>query len=144
MGFEGMVHALEITHGLLKPGGLLIDIHPTGEQPRVEAHVDGEVYLAGYLDELDDFEEYFKADEALAQVTRRGLFLMEREGSFTFLYHAATITELADFIAAEWPDSVLHEETIEQARGLMGEPADGREIVVREHVRIARFRANPQ
>ena len=139
-----MVHALEITHDLLKPGGLMIDIHPTGEQPLVEAHVDGEVRLAGYLDELDDFESYFKADEALAQVTSRGLFLLEREGSFTFLYHAATVAALADFIAAEWTNSVLPEETIEQAEALMGEPGDGREIVVREHVRIARYRAIPK
>jgi hypothetical protein len=39
---------------------------------------------------------------------------------------------------------VLHEETIERAGELMGEPGEGaggrREIVLREFVRIARFR----
>ena len=139
-----MVHALEVTHSLLKPGGLLIDIHPTGQHPLVEAHVDGEVRFAGVVDELDDFEEYFKADQALADVNSRGLFLLEREAFFSFLYHAPTIAELADFIAAEWSDAVLHEETIEQARQLMGEPGDGRKIVVREPVRITRFRASAQ
>jgi len=139
-----MVHALEITHSLLKPGGLLIDIHPTSEHPLVEAHVDGEVRLAGYIDELDNFEKYFKADEALAEVNSRGLFLLEQEGFFSFLYHAPTIAELADFIAAEWSDAILHEETIKQARQLMGEPGGGREIVVREPIRITRFRASTQ
>lgn len=136
------MHALEIVHGLLKPGGLLIDIHPNGEPPPIEAHVGGEVRLAGYLEETDDFEEYFKADDALADVTGRGLFELEREGLFTFMTHASTITELADFLEAEWSDSVLPEATIARATELMGEPGDGREIVLRESVRIARFRAN--
>jgi hypothetical protein len=142
MEIEGMVHALEILHGLLKPGGVLIDIHPNGEPPPIEAHVAGEVHLAGYLDETDDFEEYFKADEALAEVTARGLFVLEREGLFTFMTHASTITELADFLVAEWSDSVVHEETIARSKDLMGEPGDGKEIVLRESVRIARLWAD--
>lgn len=137
-----MVHALETTHSLLKAGGLLIDIHPNGEPPHIEVHADGEVRLAGYLDETDDFVEYFEADDALAQVTGRGLFELEREGLFTFMQHAATIRTLADFLEAEWSDSLLHEETIQRAAELMGEPEEGREIVLRETVRIARFRAS--
>ena len=96
--------------------------------------------LAGYLDETDDFEEYFKADEALAEVMERGLFVLEREGLFTFKTHASSITELADFLEAEWTDSVVHEETIERADDLMGEAGDGKEVVLRENVRIARYR----
>ncbi len=136
------MHALEITHGLLKTDGLLIDIHPNGKPPRIEAHVGGEVLLAGHLDETDDFVEYFEADDALADVTGRGLFELEREGLFTYMLHASNIMELADFLEAEWSDSVLHEETIELATELMGEPGEGREIVLRERIRIARFRAS--
>lgn len=135
------MHALEIVHSLLKPEGVLIDIHPNGEPPPIEVHMGGESMLAGYLDETDDFEEYFKADEALAEVTARGLFVLEREGQFTFMTHASTITELADFILAEWSDSVVHEETIERANALMGEAGDGKEVALRERARIARFRA---
>ncbi|MCK4975429.1 MAG: hypothetical protein KAS36_00695 [Anaerolineales bacterium] len=137
-----MVHALEITHDLLKEGGLLLDIHPSGEPPRIEARVGEKVSVAGYLEETDGFVEYFNADDALADVTGRGLFALEREGLFTFMLHASTIVALADFLEAEWSDSVLHEETIELATELMGEPGEGREIVLRESVRIARFRAS--
>lgn len=135
------MHALEIVHGLLKPGGVLIDIHPNGDPPPIEVHMGGEVMLAGYLDETDDFEEYFKADEALSKVTTRGLFHLEREGLFTFMTHAATITELTEFLLAEYSDSVVHEETIERAKDLMGKAGDGKEVVLRESVRIARFQA---
>jgi hypothetical protein len=136
-----MVHALEITRGLLKTDGLLIDIHPTGKPPLIEAHVDGEILLAGHLEETDDFVEYFEADDALTDVTGRGLFKLEREGLFAFMLHTPTIMALADYLEAEWSDSVLHEETIERAAELMGEPGEGREIVLHESVRIARFRS---
>ena len=137
-----MVHALETAHSLLKADGLLIDIHPNGEPPLVEVHADGKVQLAGYLDETDDFVEYFEADDALAEVTGRGLFELEREGLFTFMQHAVTIKDLADFLAAEWSDAVLHAETIERVVELMGIPGEGKEIVLRETIRIARFRAS--
>ncbi len=136
------MHALEITHGLLKAGGLLLDIHPTGEPPRIEAHLGEKVRVAGYLDETDGFVEYFQADDALADVTGRGLFALEREGLFTFMLHTSTIKALADYLENEWSDSVLHEETIERAAELMGEPGEDREIVMSERTRIARFRAS--
>ena len=136
------MHDLEITHDLLKTDGLLFDIHPKGEPSRIEAHVGEIVRVAGYLDETDGFVEYFQADDALADVTGRGLFTLEREGLFTFMLHTSTIKALVDYLEAEWSDSVLHEETIERAAELMGEPGEDREIVLRERVRIARFRAS--
>jgi len=137
-----MVHALEITHDLLKPDGLLIDIHPSGNPPLIEVHVGREVQLAGYLEETGDFVEYFEAHDALTDVTGRGLFELEREGLFTFMLHAPTIMALADHLEAEWSDAVLRDDTIERAAELMGEPGEGREIVLRESVRIARFRSS--
>lgn len=136
-----MVHALEITRGLLKGDGRLIDIHPSGRPPTVEAHVDGEVLLAGHVQETDDFVEYFQADDALADVVGRGLFALERTELFPFLLLAPTIAAMVDFIKEEWSDAVLSEEVIERAAALMGEPDEGKEIIVREIVRISRFRS---
>jgi len=145
-----MVHALEMTRDLLKRDGLLIDIHPTGRPPRVEVHVGEEIHLAGHLEETNGFLEYFQADDALKEVTGRGLFELERQGLFTFLLHAPTITALVDHLAAEWLDAVLPEETIARAAELLGEPGEGAaghsgdrpEIVVREIIHIARFRSS--
>jgi hypothetical protein len=141
---EGMVHALEITHGLLKPGGLLIDIHPTNQPPQVEVHLDGEVQLAGHVDDRDNFVDYILADQALAAVNDQGLFCLEREKFFPFLYHAATLTEMTDHIAAEWSSAVLPEEVLARAGQLIGQPGKGKEIVIREPIRITRFRALAQ
>jgi hypothetical protein len=135
-----MVHALEIVHSLLKRGGLLIDIHPSGQPPPVEVHVGGEVLLAGHVQEADDFVEYSQADDALADVVARGLFELERMELFSFIVHAPTVQALADHIAAEWSDAVLAQEVIERAEELLGQPGEGKEATVRETIRIARYR----
>jgi hypothetical protein len=137
-----MVHALEITHSLLKRGGLLIDIHPSGQPPPVEVHANGEVLLAGHVQETDGFVEYFQADDALAEVTARGLFALERTELFPFMMHAPTVKAMVDYIEAEWSDAVLAEELVQRAKALLGEPGDGKEIVVREIVRISCYRSN--
>ncbi len=141
-----MVHALEIIHGLLKKGGLFIDIHPSGRPPRVEVHNGGQIQLAGHLEEINDFVEYAQADEALKQVTNRGLFQLESQRLFDFLLHAPTIKALADYLEAEWLDSILPEEVVERLATLLDEmgeaPGDDKEIVVRENIGISRFRAN--
>ena len=139
-----MVHALEITRSLLKSDGLLIDIHPTGQPSQIEAHIDGEIHLAGPVREAGNCEKYFDASNALKDVTGRGLFELEREGRFVFLLHAPTIQALSDHIEAEWSDTSVSEKTFEQAGRLLGEPGEGAvdrsEIILREFVHIARFR----
>ena len=136
-----MVHALEIAHSLLKKDGLLIDIHPSGRPPKVEVHLDGEVFLAGHVQETDNFVEYFQADEALAKVTGIGLIELEREGQFDFLMHAPTMEDILKYIETEWSDAVLSQEVIRKTKTLLGAPRDGKEVVVREIVRIGRYRA---
>jgi hypothetical protein len=137
-----MVHALETTRSLLRNGGLLIDLHPSGQPPQVEVYVHGKMILAGHVQETDDFVEYFQADDALADVTARGLFELERMELFPFLLHAPTVTAMADHIEAEWSDAVLTEKVIERTTALMGEPGEGKEIVIRELIRISRYRAS--
>jgi len=135
-----MVHALEITHGLLKPGGLLIDIHPSGEPPPVEVHAGSKVLLAGHVQETDGFMEYFQADDALAEVTAHGLFELERETLFPFTIHAPTIRALTDYLENEWSDAILSTPVSKQLAELMAEPGEDKKIIIREIVRISRYR----
>jgi hypothetical protein len=141
MDAEGMVHALEITHSLLKPDGLLIDIHPTSQPARVEVHRDGGVQLAGYVDDRDDFMDYIRADRALLEAEARALFRLEHQKYFPFLHHADTLTEMTDYITAEWSSAILPQETLTRAEQLIGQPGLGAEIVIRELIRITRYRA---
>jgi hypothetical protein len=141
-----MVHALETIHGLLKKDGLLFDIHPSGRPPEVLVNRAGETHLAGHIQEIDDFVAYFQADDALKAVTDRGLFRLERQGQFTFLVHAPTIEALANYLETDWTDAILPEAVVEQIAELMDGPTEDEdstgEIVVREIIRIARFRSS--
>ena len=76
-----MVHALEQTHRLIVPGGMLIDIHPVTDGPPVL--IRGQ--KVGTMKETDDFVEYVQASAALDEVIQRGLFVVERSSPFASL-----------------------------------------------------------
>ncbi len=78
------MHALETIHGLLKPNGRLIDIHPRGLPTPLYALDKTDKVLLGYIQETDDFIEYRQADEAIQNVLNRNMYgLMEMRCSHT-------------------------------------------------------------
>lgn len=139
-----MVHALELVRNLLAPGGLLVDIHPSGEPPvflvRFPPLQSSEPRLetAGWLMETDGFYEYPLATAALAQAASRGWFSLEAASHFAF--HAASTDphELFDFLKAEWSDGILAPQVIQRSLALFEQ--GGQELILREHVLISRYR----
>ncbi len=136
-----MVHALEKTHELLAPDGVLIDIHPTVEHPQIEVHIDGRVWVAGYLDEPSGFAKYSHATEALETVVERGLFIVEQTGEFVFLTHANTPDEYVHFIRTEWSKAILEDKVIRRMKGFFDVPGEKKTVVMREATHITRLRA---
>ena len=131
-----MVHALEIIHRLLRPHGKLIDIHPVGEPSPVEVRVGRQTTLVGRLTETDDFVEYGQADAALAQVVQRRLFVLEREATFPFITHADSMSELREYLAKEWKDAILDDQTARKAQELLAGPERDKELLVHDRVHI--------
>ena len=89
-----MVHALEEIHRLLKSTGKLIDIHPVAISPRVEINEAGKINLAGYLSVHQWFTDFQQADNALTEITQRGLFIVEQENIFDVPIHYASVAEM--------------------------------------------------
>ena len=131
-----MVHALEIIRRLLRPHGKLIDIHPVGEPSPVEVRVGGQTTLVGRLTETDDFVEYGQADAALAQAVQRRLFVLEREATFPFITHADSMSELREYLAKEWKDAILDDQTARKAQELLAGPERDKELLVHDRVHI--------
>jgi hypothetical protein len=94
MEYEGMVRALEEIHRLLKPTGVLIDLHPVAESSPVETHHGGKIDLAGNLSVRQWCIDYQQADNALAEIVQRGLFAIERGSVFDSLTHYASVAEM--------------------------------------------------
>ena len=135
-----MVHALEIIHGLLKPEGRLIDIHPSGEPPPIIVRIGERSEIAGWLQETDDFIEYRQAEAALAQAVSDSLFTVEGQSSFIFNTYAETFAELSAYLEANWSDAVIPPDTMAHAEALQKTARGKTEVLLREHVRISRLR----
>ncbi len=134
-----MVHALELLHRLLKAGGYLLDIHPSGEPPPVYVCTRDREELAGWLQESDDFIEYSQADAALTAIIARGLFKLDRQASFIFNTYTANITEMKEYLEATWSDVLISPELVARTEQLQDEMVGRINVVFRERVRIARY-----
>jgi 2-polyprenyl-3-methyl-5-hydroxy-6-metoxy-1,4-benzoquinol methylase len=137
---ERMVHALETIHTLIKPGGVLLDIHPRQDKAWVEAQVNGKEYFLDVLEETDDYIEYKQANEALAQVVENGQFAMEETGKFIFIIHADSMEEMRSFLVENWKDAILNKSLDDKAREYFSKAADSFEILIREEILITRYK----
>jgi len=135
-----MVHALAKIHTLLKPDGILIDIHPLPEPPPIEVRLGADVYPVGWVREVDDYCEYVAADEALATAVSRQLYTWQKQGTFAFTTYADTILALRDHLAETWNDAIIDPDVIRRAQDLMQTPNPDQEVILREVIQIARLK----
>jgi hypothetical protein len=138
-----MGHALEKIHRLLKPGGALIDIHPTPEPAALEVRSGAQATPAGWMQETDDYTGYEQADAALAQAIKRGLFIVERQGRFEFVVYADSTQELREeYLSDFWEQAYIDDITLARLDEMLSTPERDKEIILRESIRIARLRKN--
>jgi SAM-dependent methyltransferase len=124
MEHKGMVHALQEIRRLLKPDGVLIDIHPVPDAPLFEVRRDGRVLHAEPEPGHDFDEDIRQADRALARALKRRLFTLESRREFDFLTYGSTVQELLDFM--------------EEARAFHGD-ADGEQATPDEEAFFAQL-----
>ena len=153
MAYGGMVHALEEIHRLLKPAGVLIDIHPVSESSAIEIHQGGKIDLVGYLSVRQWCIDFQQADKALSEVVQRNLFVVEHERVFDSLTYYASAAEMRASLkesidrfardAQSAGEDVLHVEALAaRADELMRAAGSGAELIVRERTHISRLKPN--
>jgi len=96
---RGMVHALERIERLLRPGGSLVEIHPALEAPLIEVRSNAVLAFAEPDPGYDYEDDLRRAEEAVARVVSRGLFVIDRSHEFDFLTYGSSVKELRDFFA---------------------------------------------
>ena len=146
-----MVHTLEQIHRLLKPDGCLIDIHPILEAPLIKVY-QGSMVLFVEPDPSYDYESDLRqAEDALAEVAQRRLFVLERSTEFNLITYASSITEFRDFWAqaGAYDDSPKEgavearvTETDARVEAIMRTAAEGAEVAYHERARITRLNPN--
>ena len=91
-----MVHALEQIHRLLRLPGTLIEIHPALEVPFVEVWSNGELLFREDDPGFDYEDDSRSAEEAVATVVGRGLFVLQERRRFELRTHASSVREFQD------------------------------------------------
>lgn len=146
-----MVHALEEIRRVLKPRGLLIDIHPHPHWLYLQA-MRGEALIAREPKPQTYSQAVLQAEAALAGVIERGLFLVEKAEEVDFLTYARSVDDLRrhwNEINAYDEDpvdaQVAQEEEEQYARfhSLLQTAGEGAEVAIHEKARMARLRPGP-
>ena len=140
MPSEGVVDALWKVQRALRPGGVLLDVHPPPQTVHIEVRASTGFAPVGRLEYSSSFAQTIAADdEALASFHRQGGFLNEQKLDFARLHYLDSIADWETYMAT-WgqyfvpPDDPL----IETIHGLFG--STEAPIILREWIRATRFR----
>ena len=127
-------------HRSLRPGGVLLNVHPQPQPSPIQVRTDAGEEDLGQLEYSPDFIfTMSKADTALASLERDGTFRKERKGEFLLLHHFESLAEWKDYMVKEADYYVPPDATMIEAIG-RGLATAGAELVLREWVLASRFR----
>ena len=116
-----MVHALEEIHRLLKPTGILIEIHPAiAPPPYVQVASTGNVSFSEEDPGYDYDDDLRHAEAAVATAVDRGMFVPGDRRRFELRTHGASVEELRDYWTVyDAYDPEVKEESVARRRDEM-------------------------
>jgi hypothetical protein len=133
-----MGHALEKAHRLLRPGGMLMESHFSGEPFSLEVHHQGQIKHTGPLERTNVFETFKQAKAALDQVVKTGLFWPVAERVFDYLVYADSLGVLR-----EWADEsylIIDDRVVRKINELVLGTGGAAQVVLRRQVRVGRLK----
>ena len=134
------MHVLMQIHQWLRPGGVLLDLHPELQQPTVEVAVDGIRRIhVGQIDTSAVAANIQHADVALQSLVEGGWFSAERSIVFDFVSHFPSVDEWLRHRVQRRSRSVVAPVMINHARELLSREIDG-QLLVTERVLATRFK----
>jgi hypothetical protein len=151
MDWEGMVHALADSHRLLKPAGLLVDIHPLPDPPVLAVNREGECVFSEICPS-QGAEAYRQADQAIDDAVQRQQFAREQSTIFNFRTYAPSAAALDDYLTMisafdQEPGDPgaerLWAELFARADKAAGAGTSGVEVVLLEKARMTSLRPLP-
>jgi hypothetical protein len=111
-----MVHALSEIHRVLVADGILIDLRPAPDRWQVEVTSAQELRETGRVQDLPAaLRDDEAANRAVLQAAEHRWFSRDREEFFLYYYAWDTPSEMEEWIAAEWDDSIRMDEETKRA-----------------------------
>src|SRR3954466_14913747 len=131
-----MVDALRRAHAMLAPGGRVLDLHPTA----VPSSLLVGDSATGRVDAGDAPLRHAAAGAALDTVVADRLFAIERSIDITFDTYADTLDELREYVADNWRNASIGDESLARTREALRRSGPGSRPRAREIVRITKLR----
>ncbi len=132
------MRALENIRAALRPGGVLLDIRPAPRHSRVEVRIGDCTVPLGRLDESEDMPCFRAADETVRRAVDAGMFRLEREVVFQFMYHADDVDAWLAYMAAKWRHAAVGPALVTRAQELLAQ--QGGEVRIHRQLYAARLR----
>lgn len=134
-----MVDALTEVHRTLIPGAPLLDVRPFLPFAPLELARAARITVLGRLEEAEFDPGDSAADEALAEVFRRGLFSLESTDSFWYANYWDSVAELREYLK-DWTDVARLPRRLagEARRALRASP--GARLLLRSYIVVNRLR----
>ncbi len=132
------MHVLRQIHKALRAGGVLLDVHPQPEDPRVEILRGDRSKPVGVIDWTADSRDIRDARTRLASMQRAGLFHLERRRIFEIRIYHESVEAWLEYRRERGSSSVIHPDVLRAARRGMRGP--GSRLVIRERIRASVFR----
>ena len=129
-----MVDALKRVSGWIRPGGFVVDIHPTAA---IATIIVGNI-VAGPIDPGGATERHRAATDAIARAVADRLFTIADSVEFSFSTYADSLEELNDHIVEDWREARIGDETLACAFALVHDMPTAR-VRVLERVVAARL-----
>lgn len=131
--------ALRHIHSALRPDGVLLDLQPA-RRSRLELHLaDGQILVAGEIDESPGYAARDAALAALRTVVDEGLFAVDMELGFQYVYHFDGLGEWRENMADQWHRARVSPSLVASARELLATHPAGA-LRVSRTLRAARLR----
>ena len=136
------MHALRRIHRSLRPGGVLLDLHPQPEHAGVEVWQGGRVERLGHVGQEEDIRDILEARDRLDLVEGEGWYITERQRFFDLLSHFPSAEDWLEYQEREGYTGVVSEELLASANRLLA--TGNGEFVVREPIRASLLKRLPR
>ena len=137
-----MVHALKQTQRILRPNGLLINVHDLPTPQVVEVHAKNVFHKVGWIVDREDMDNTRSALKALAQVVNEGDLFLEDERDFAFNIYADNLPEMQAYLAEWWSSAVIAENIIARIKVLLKYESQPAKIVLALRARMTKLRTD--
>jgi hypothetical protein len=136
-----MVHALNKSHRILHPNGLLINVQPLPTPQLIEVQFHETIHKIGWLREGEDIDTSRSSLNALAQVVEDHEFLLEDERDFAYNIYVDYLPEFQEWLSAWWSSAILSDRIILRLEEVLRDANQSARIVLAMRVRMTKLRA---